>query len=125
MIEARSPRFNAFGTIDLEINDQVFGWIPFTAAPSDQEDHGREIYARAMAGEYGPVAAYIHSEPTEAEKAAVARIKRDSLLAATDWTQLPDVPDSTRAKWASYRQALRDVPEQIGFPSEITWPTSP
>lgn len=53
------------------------------------------------------------------------RAKRDSLLAASDWTQLPDVPEATREKWAGYRHALRDVPEQAGFPSNIDWPVAP
>lgn len=40
------------------------------------------------------------------------RTKRDGLLAASDWTQMPDVPltDEQRAAWATYRQALRDAP---------------
>ena len=52
------------------------------------------------------------------------REKRDDLLLETDWTQNPDVPDATKAKWQSYRQALRDVPSQSD-PYNITWPTKP
>jgi len=55
--------------------------------------------------------------------AAAARAQRDSLLASTDWTQLPDVPQATREAYAVYRQALRDVPEQDGFPTDIIWPS--
>lgn len=40
----------------------------------------------------------------------LARSERDMLLAASDWTQLPDVPEATRKKWAPYRQKLRDNP---------------
>lgn len=54
-----------------------------------------------------------------------ARAQRARLLLASDWTQLPDVPLATRDAWAVYRQALRDVPAQPGFPLEITWPTPP
>ena len=54
-----------------------------------------------------------------------ARARRAALLAASDWTQLPDVPLTTKTAWAEYRQALREVPEQPGFPTEITWPTPP
>lgn len=59
--------------------------------------------------------------------AAMARSKRDALLTKTDWTQLYDaqVPDNIRATYATYRQALRDVPQQTGFPNTITWPTDP
>lgn len=56
---------------------------------------------------------------------AEARAKRQQLLAASDWTQLPDVPLATKAAWATYRQALRDITEQAGFPLGIVWPTPP
>jgi len=59
------------------------------------------------------------------ELAAAARSKRDSLLAQTDWTQAADVPQATKDLWAPYRQALRDVPQQSGFPTEIVWPVKP
>jgi len=52
------------------------------------------------------------------------REKRDELLLETDWTQNPDVPDATKAKWQTYRQALRDIPSQSD-PYNITWPTRP
>ena len=52
------------------------------------------------------------------------REKRDVLLAETDWTQNPDVPSTTKVKWQTYRQALRDVPSQSD-PYNITWPTKP
>ena len=50
---------------------------------------------------------------------------RDRLLSATDWTQNPDVPESTRAKWVSYRQALRDLPAKTLDVTNPTWPTKP
>ncbi len=53
------------------------------------------------------------------------RNKRDQLLAATDWTQAADIPQATRDKYAAYRQALRDVPQQPGFPDNIQWPVKP
>ena len=53
------------------------------------------------------------------------RRDRDKLLTATDWTQNPDVPESTRAKWVSYRQALRDLPAKTLDVTNPTWPTKP
>ena len=58
-----------------------------------------------------------------AKVAAEARDKRNSLLATTDWTTGPDVTMSTAM--AAYRQALRDVPAQAGWPTTINWPTAP
>jgi hypothetical protein len=53
------------------------------------------------------------------------RLDRDYLLQQCDWTQQPDVPEVTRNKWKDYRQALRDVPQQSGFPNTIVWPVKP
>lgn len=60
----------------------------------------------------------------DAEFATNARNQRDTLLTQTDWTQVADAPVD-KAAWAAYRQALRDVPQQIGFPTTITWPEKP
>jgi len=57
-------------------------------------------------------------------QSAQARSQRDALLSQSDWTQAPDAPVDQQA-WAEYRQALRDVPLQTGFPTDITWPTKP
>ena len=56
--------------------------------------------------------------------AATERSKRDGLLAKSDWTQVADAPVD-KAAWATYRQALRDVPAQSGFPTTISWPSAP
>jgi len=53
-----------------------------------------------------------------------SRNKRNQLLTATDWTQIADAPVD-KAAWATYRQALRDIPQQEGFPDNIIWPTQP
>lgn len=53
------------------------------------------------------------------------RNKRDELLTACDWTQSLDIPQAIRESWAAYRQALRDVPQQTGFPLNVVWPTKP
>lgn len=55
---------------------------------------------------------------------ATVRAERDALLRASDWTQLPDIPASTRAAWAPYRQALRDITEQAD-PFGVVWPVAP
>lgn len=57
-------------------------------------------------------------------KAAHYRQQRNQLLADSDWTQLPGSPVDAGI-WADYRQELRDVPEQEGFPWSVTWPTKP
>lgn len=63
-MEIRNQQFNAHGTIDLEINHPHYGWVPFTASPDDVEEHGRDLYARAVAGEFGEIAPYVAPVPT-------------------------------------------------------------
>ena len=55
------------------------------------------------------------------------RLQRDQLLLKSDWTQLDDTPiiNAKKLEWASYRQSLRDLPQQQGFPWEVNWPTKP
>jgi hypothetical protein len=56
-----------------------------------------------------------------------ARTQRDDLLYASDWTQAADAPltGNEVARWRTYRQALRDVTTQSGFPDVIAWPDVP
>lgn len=67
------------------------------------------------------------NEEAEAEAAAAARAKRDSLIAETDYLFLSDYPldEAKKAAWTAYRQALRDIPEQDGWPMSIIWPEKP
>lgn len=60
----------------------------------------------------------------DAEQAKSVRDSRNKKLAECDWTQLADAPVD-QAAWATYRQALRDVPTQAGFPWEVQWPDQP
>lgn len=61
----------------------------------------------------------------DAEQAKSVRADRNARIAETDWTQGKDIPDNISSAWAAYRQALRDVPSQTGFPWDIQWPTQP
>lgn len=60
----------------------------------------------------------------DAEQAKAVREQRTQKLKDSDWTQVADAPVD-KAAWATYRQALRDVTAQQGFPWEVTWPTEP
>lgn len=56
--------------------------------------------------------------------AEAERIKRSASLIESDWTQIADAPVD-KAVWATYRQELRDIPEQDGFPTSVVWPVKP
>lgn len=61
------------------------------------------------------------------EEAERVRQERNKLLAESDWTQLIDSPfaNDENGLWQAYRQALRDIPLQEGFPFNIEWPQRP
>jgi hypothetical protein len=63
-------------------------------------------------------------QPTDAELAAEVRAQRNSLLAASDWTQVIDTPVNI-VTWGAYRKALRDITAQPGFPANVIWPSKP
>lgn len=64
---------------------------------------------------------------TDEDRAKAAREKRDRLLAETDYLLMPDYPIEAAVLEVlkMYRQALRDIPEQSGFPKTIEWPSKP
>ena len=83
----------------------------------DQAQVGQPIYGNKWLIGYT-----VENKPQDQAESAV-RNKRDQLLAETDWMALSDVTMSTEMQ--SYRQALRDITGQAGFPYNVTWPTKP
>lgn len=81
-MNARNPKQNAVGTIDLEIEHPVYGWIPFTASPDDAE--GAELYAQAVDGDFGIIAPYVEPEPLppQVPNTVTRRQARQALLIA-------------------------------------------
>lgn len=72
--------------------------------------------------EYNP-----EDEMTDEELASCVRMRRDSLISRTDFYVQPDYPSDHADLEAvkAYRQALRDIPEQSGFPRNVQWPSLP
>ena len=63
----------------------------------------------------------------DAQQAEAVRSTRNTKIAQCDWTQLDDTPlsNSKKLEWAAYRQELRDIPAQSGFPWDVAWPEKP
>lgn len=68
-----------------------------------------------------------HENLAIARKATRVRSQRDALLQETDWIVIKSYErgEHIPAEWELYRQALRDITTQAGFPYEVTWPTKP
>jgi hypothetical protein len=113
------------GDVELVVNDPVMSPIPAGCTRSSPHPIPAGHYA-VMQGGWR----YIEGEtPAPIDTAtpaawAAVRAERDAKLSACDWTQLPDAPVDAAA-WATYRQALRDLPQTQTDPFNIVWPEQP
>ena len=75
------------------------------------------------------VSSIVSAHDGPAAHAAIAwqavRGTRNAKLAECDWTDLPNSPVDNGSEWATYRQALRDIPQDFGSADAVTWPTKP
>lgn len=116
--------------MDVEINHPDHGWIPYYLNPADTDMTIDNDAVMALIGD--DFAAYVPPTQAELDAAASAQVRadRDARLTEVDaiagnalrWA---DLTSAKQAEWSTYRQALLDVPQQAGFPTDITWPTKP
>ena len=117
--------------MDVEINHPNYGWIPYTVDPSDtDETNDNDAVMSLIGNSFEPYIAPTQDE-LDAEAAIDVRLARDAKLAndvdpivsnPLRWNELTDVQ---RTAWTQYRTDLLNVPQQAGFPHNVTWPTKP
>jgi uncharacterized protein (DUF1330 family) len=98
------------GVVQDAKGNWVTAWAVVDMFSDDEESTKAEKEAAYQAG-------------LDAEAAKGIRAERNRLLSESDWMALSDVTMS--AEMATYRQALRDITAQEGFPHVVTWPTKP
>jgi hypothetical protein len=129
----RNAKYIDNSRIDCEIEHPEFGWIPYTLDPADTDmTIDNNVLLASMAAN-NDVAAYV--PPTQAELDAQAakaiRAERDMKLVtevdpiAGNTLRWADLTVQQQQEWATYRQALLDVPQQAGFPHDVVWPVKP
>ena len=113
--------------------EQVLGWYAVEVhgdnIPTPNVEVTDEVWQQALVDVAN---AYVDGKfikkdlSTTEEKTQIKRLSRDILLGESDWTQFGDSPlsDSKKTEWATYRQSLRDLPAQSGFP-DVDMPTKP
>jgi len=117
--------------MDVDINHPEYGWIPYTLDTSDTDMTINNNDLLALIGT--DFTAYV--APTQAEldasAAAQARDERDSILVTvvdplvSNPLRWADLTADKQSEWSQYRTDLLNVPQQAGFPNNITWPTEP
>lgn len=148
---ARAPRWNnaEHTSLNLQVTfeetAETLGEMPFTASPEDNEAHGRDVFARAVALEFGPI---LEPSPEVLEGAvlrtrsrlnATATATIGALQAALDTLQdalrlnlateaeaaaLP-LKQAELDTWCAYRVYLSRIDTQPGFPTIVEWPPIP
>ena len=110
------------GNVCMESDTEPEFYTRWVHTPADSPDN-----VAPKDADVGGIAIYLTDAEYDTVLAASARQKRNRLIAATDYLATPDYPisDDRLAKIKTYRQALRDIPEQSGFPRTITWPEKP
>ena len=114
------------GNVCMESDTEPEFYTRWVHTPADSPDNAA-WWLRTKDADVGDIAIYLTDAEYDTVLAASARQKRDRLIAATDYLVTPDYPisDDRLAKVKIYRQALRDIPEQAGFPRDIVWPKKP
>lgn len=109
--------------------------VEFYCSPNEEDPFQREMYERLMSEQYGPlkdegVGLWYHSiPPNQKELEEAALEKRTKLLVESDYIDLPATRERMSAEkiaeWETYRQALRDMTKQQGWPWDPKWPVNP
>lgn len=127
-----NPQCSFPRNITQDVLDQ-FGVVPVQAVTrpvlTDPAQEVIEIMPENRDGTWYQVYDVITLDPAafaekKASEEAFMRSARNQKLAESDWTQVADAPVDKTA-WATYRQALREVPQQAGFPWNVVWPAKP
>ena len=117
--------------MDVEINHPEFGWIPYTVDPADTDTTINNDEVLALIGT--DFAAYVAPTQEEIDAAAAAQVRaeRDNILTkvvdplVSNPLRWADLTEAKQAEWSQYRTDLLNVPQQAGFPANVTWPTKP
>ena len=111
---------------EVDFDDLVEEFVPFSAVASGDYPHTHEIFARCVAGEFGAVAPYTPPADYVGEEAlSMVRSERDNLLAAevdpivSNPLRWADLTTEQQAAWATYRRALLDITTTYPNPSYV------
>jgi len=112
------------GMTEDQIKERVIQLLPIYRWENTEIAAAKNLVTYSETATYQAPQAQVLPQPTAEQ---IARTRRNQQLSLSDWAVLPDSPlsDAKKAEYLVYRQALRDVPEQSGFPSSIVWPTTP
>lgn len=135
VLSAARPRHYAADPDSITL-DVRFAHLPdpvqFAARKDDLEAHGRELYSRAVFGEFGDIEVIPVPPPTEAEQQArldgLLKQATNAMAPLLDAEALGIISETEREQltaWQRYRVALYRLPQGDGWPTEVSWPEAP
>lgn len=107
--------------VQLEKNDEI---LEFHAVPDDPEDYGRELFQMLSTKYVDQVAECTEQERYDYSSSRVLSA-RNFKLSESDWIANSDIRLENHMEWMQYRQDLRDITSQPGYPYTVVWPTVP
>lgn len=114
----------ARSAVTMTVDFNSLGLVPFTASPDDMEEHGRELFARAVAGDFGSI-----REPDTEDAMVFYNLRQQAQieLEASDRTVLRCYEKSIQvpSEWAEYRNDLREIIRATSFDAAMKLPTRP
>ena len=131
--EYRNAEYISNGWINVEINHPDMGWVPFTCDPNDAASLVDTQQLFDLIESNGDVAAYVPPTQEELDERAAAQVRaeRNTILVndvdpiVTNPLRWDELTEAEQQAWRDYRIALLNVPQQEGFPNNVTWPTAP
>lgn len=130
-MEYRNAKYVTETSIECEINHPTLGWIPYGIADYEVDPFAisLNIILKGSMEANDNVEAY--SAPSNEVLSLNIRAQRDSILGTivdpivSNPLRWADMSSEKQEEWRVYRQALLNIPESSGFPSNVTWPTQP
>jgi len=124
---------NDSGLIDCEIEHPKYGWIPYTLDPNDTDMTINNNELLSAMEKNNDVESYVAPTQEELDSQEAIRVRqiRDSLLTSevdpivTNPLRWAELSEEKQTEWINYRNKLLNIPEQEGFPNNVTFPTKP
>jgi len=116
--------------VDLQLPGGQLETHPYVANKDDHVPTGQYVYQQIINGEAGEIVDYVMPVPSEEDLATGVRHHRKLVLSqldsiVTNPLRWAEVTEEQKIEVAAFRQALLDVPQQEGFPTDIKWPEAP
>ena len=124
-IQFAEAKWNSQDTIDCVVEIEETGeLVPFTATPYDPEAYGRELF-KMLSTKYAAQVVACSDQERYDDAASDVKYRRAVELNNSDWIANSDVELENHLEWLQYRQDLRDITSQPGYPFDVQFPERP